>query len=397
MNNVATPGVKISPVIDSRAALGYNHAVFNGVYMRLLLSLILLLCVASTAWSAVDLTLKGRGTVRIEDVYQQQGIPYIAIEDALGAVGLSGHWNSVKHTFRIRSKRGWAEISPASGYMKLGEDYYPIKDKPRFIDGRLRVTDAFILNQLAMLTGRSIHISNLDPETDNFPESKQGALEQLFAFLLNKKKPSGGPLIRVIAIDPGHGGLDSGVIAEDGYKEKQLNLEVAKLLAKKLKMQLGVPIYLSRDGDYELTTEQRLQAASREDVDLWLLLHAQASFSDEANGVTLFVRPEDNAIEPLAGDDEPAAVSDSFQLAQQLEATLRDSQIKVNGIFATSRLSLGRGNLPTVLIELGYLSHAKERERLQQPDYQNRIVEALYTGIKSFAKMNKERVDNVTE
>ncbi len=226
--------------------------------MRLLLLLVLLYIFCQPAFGAVDITLKGRDPVRIEDVYQQKGIPFIAVEDALGAVGLSGHWNSVRHTFQIKSRRGWAEISPGSGYMKIGEDFYPLKDKPRFIDGRLRVTDSFIQNQLSMLSGRSIYLRNLDPETDNLPEKKAGGFEQFFAFLLNKKVDRAGPLIRAVAIDPGHGGLDAGVIATSGYKEKQLNLGIAEKLAKKLKMQLGVPIYLSRDGDYELSTEQRL-------------------------------------------------------------------------------------------------------------------------------------------
>jgi N-acetylmuramoyl-L-alanine amidase len=204
-----------------------------------------------------------------------------------------------------------------------------------------------------------------------------------------------GPLIRAVAIDPGHGGLDSGVIAASGYKEKQLNLEIAEKLAKKIKMRLGVPIYLSRDGDYELSAEQRLETASREDVDIWLLLHAQATFSPEIEGVSLFIRPED--IGQKIPEEEVAGqlVSESLQLAQELVKALRENEISVRGIYPSSRLSLGRGNLPTVQVELGYLSHPEELLRLQNPEYQNHIVQALYAGIRRFATHNKEKSNGV--
>jgi N-acetylmuramoyl-L-alanine amidase len=349
-----------------------------------------------SAFAAVDIALRGKDPVRLEDVYQQDGIPYIAIEDALDVVGLTGHWNSISHSFLIRTNHGWAEISPASGFLKIADEYYPLKEKPRFIDGRLRVTDSFILNQLAQLTGRSIYFRNLDPDTDNAPALQSSGLEKLFSFLLKKKTGvSKGPMIRAVAIDPGHGGLDTGVIAPSGYKEKQLNLEVAEKLAKQLKMKMGIPIYLSRDGDYELTMEQRLQPAAKEDVDIWLLLHAQAAFSSELSGVSLFVRPEEIAMNIPDEKVTKNLESDSMLLAKELVRALRESAIEVRGIYPSSRLSLGRGDLPTVQIELGYLSNPKELQQLQNTDYQNQMVQALYSGIRHYAKQSKEKMNGV--
>ncbi len=325
---------------------------------------------------------------RLKDVYQQGGVPYVAIEDALDAVGLTGHWNSIKHTFRIRTRRGWAEISPASSYLKIGEDYYPLREKPRFIDGRLRVTDSFILNQLSLLVGRPIYFRNLDPDVESAVIEEPSSLDQLFAFLLNKKLKSTGPLIRAVAIDPGHGGLDTGVISESGFKEKEVNLKVAEKLAKQLKMKFGIPIYLSRDGDYELSLEQRLEPASKEDVDLWLLLHTQASFSSRPQGVNLFIRPDGE--NPAATEEPELSVNVSRQLAEKLTLSLREAGIEVNGIFTSPLLSLGRGSLPTVQVELGYLSHPEESLSLQDNEYQERLAQALYQGIRSYAKSKKE-------
>ncbi|MCK4690515.1 MAG: N-acetylmuramoyl-L-alanine amidase [Desulfuromonadales bacterium] len=356
----------------------------------LLLLLLLLMFSAIPLRAAVEIAPRGKNPVLLQDVYQQKGVPYIAIEDVLDAVGLSGHWNSIKHTFRIRTRRGWAEISPASSFLKLAGNYYPLREKPRFIDGRLRVTDHFILNQLFLLVGQPIYFRNLDPDSDTPVAEEKNTLEQLFAFLLKKKTKNSGPLVRAVAIDAGHGGLDPGVIAASGFKEKELNLQVARKLAKQLKMKLGVTIYPSRDGDYELSLEQRLEPALKEDVDLWLLIHAQASLSPEPRGVNLFVRSEGVA-SSLATEQETnkSVDSPSLKLANQLALSLREAGIQVNGIYPSPLLYLGRGSLPTVQIELGYLSNEEELLQLQDDRYQNQLVQALFQGRRSYAKQLK--------
>jgi N-acetylmuramoyl-L-alanine amidase len=360
--------------------------------MRPLLIIIILFFLAIPLYAAVDIAPRGKSPVRLEDVYQQGGVPYMAVEDVLGAVGLTGHWNSIKHVFRIRTTRGWAEISPASSYLKIGEQYYPLQEKPRFIDGRLRVTDNFVLNQLSMLVGKPIYFRNLDPDIDTAVTDEPSSLEQLFAFLLNRKIERSGPLIRAVAIDPGHGGLDTGVIAETGFKEKDINLKVAEKLTKQLKMKLGVPIYLSRDGDYELTLEQRIKPASNEDVDIWLLLHTQASLSPQVKGVNLFIRP-DEVQQPQEAEAVAEVVTNtSRELAEQLALALRQAEIEVGGIYPSPLLSLGRGSLPTVQVELGYLSHPEELTALQDDGYQERLAQALYQGIRNYARLKKERL-----
>ncbi len=357
--------------------------------MRPILFLFIAMLLAGPSLAAVDIAPRGKPPVRLDDVYQQSGVPYIAIEDVIDAVGLKGHWNSVKHTFRIRTSRGWAEISPASGYLKFGSDFYPLSDKPRFIDGRLRVTDSFLLNQLPLLVGKPIYFRNLDPNTDTPIKEESGPIDQLFSFLLKKKPTKSGPLIRAVAIDPGHGGLDTGTIAASGHKEKQVNLAVAQKLAKQLKMKLGVPIYLSRDGDYDVTVKQRLETASHEDVDLWLLLHAQSAFSELPNGVNLFIRPD--AVEQTTLVSKSDQASSSLQLAQQLSLALVAAGIQVNGIYPTPLLSLGRGDLPTVQVELGYLSNPEEQAKLGKSDYQEQLAQALYQGVRQFAELKKEK------
>ena len=359
--------------------------------MRLVFFILILICSVQPALAAVEIGPRGKPPVRLEDVYQHGGVPYIAIEDAINAVGLSGHWNSVKHIFYIRTRKGWAEISPASKFLKIDDNYYPLEDEPRFIDGRLRVTDSFILNQLSMLVDQPIYFRNLNPDAETSAEKEGNAFEQLFAFLLNKKVARSGPLIRAVALDPGHGGLDTGALAANGLKEKEIDLQVANKLARQLKMNLGIPVYLSRDGDYELTMEQRLKPASKENVDVWLLLHAQASLSSVPKGVSLFIRPEESRGNEIVQADQPVVESASLRLADALALSLREAGIQVDGIYPSPLLSLGRGELPTVQVELGYLSNPDDLAQLQSDNYQEQLAQALYQGIRRYAKATKEQ------
>ncbi len=354
----------------------------SGHMFKLLYSLLLLLFLATPGLADVELAPKGKPPLRLSDIYLSQGLPYIAVDDMLDAVSLRGHWDSVKHVYRIRTARGWAELSPGRQSLKIGKVFFPLKEKPRFIDGRLRVSENFLLSQLSMLIERPVYYRNLNPVRVE-QGGDDSTLDRLFSFLLRKKHMVSGPRLRAVAIDAGHGGLDTGVIAADGYKEKQATLDLASDLSKILKMNLGIPIYLSRDDDYELTPEQRIEPVTHEDVDAWLLLHAQGSFSSDAEGVALFVRsPEDK----IADNRHDA----SRRLAEELALSLAEVGIPVVGIFSSPLIQLGQGDLPTVLIELGYLTNPTDLQRLRSPEGQKLLARALYLGLDNFSKKRKK-------
>lgn len=354
--------------------------------MRLIFLLTILLPVlfCTPVFAAIELAPRGQNPVHLTDVYIHDGIPYVAVDDALAAVSLRGHWNSIKHVYRIKTSRGWAEITPGSAFLKFKDNYYPLKTKPRFIDGRLRIAEDFLVSQLTLLIDKPIYYRNLDPR----PTEKitgENTLDRLFSFLLRKKQRVTGPKLNAVAIDPGHGGLDNGVIAADGLREKEVNLLLAKRLSKLLKMHLGVPVYLSRDDDYELTPKQRVAPAAKEDVDVWLLLHAQASLSTAPHGVALLIRPEQ-----ATSAAQKSEQSDSLRLAKELSLTLVEAGIPVAGIFPTALLSLGSGDLPTVQIEVGYLSNPQDLARLQDPEQLDLLTQALYQGVLNFAQKTEE-------
>lgn len=345
---------------------------------KLFYTLLLILCLVTPGYADIELAPKGKQPLRLADVYLYQGLPYVALDDVLDAVSLRGHWDSVRHVYRIRTARGWAELSPGRQNLKIGDTFYPLKEQPRFIDGRLRVSENFLLEQLSMLIEHPIYYRNLNPAT--LEKGKDNSLDRLFAFLLRKKHIVTGPKLHGVALDAGHGGLDTGVIAADGFKEKQATLELEERLSKIIKMNLGIPVYLSRDDDYELTPEQRLKPVTHEDVDAWLLLHAEGSFSPAAQGVVLFVR----------GGHESPKDDASRQLAEEISSALEKAGVPVDGIFSSPLVQLGKGSLPTVLIELGYLTNTADLQRLHSADGQQQLAQALYQGLKNFSLNRKK-------
>ncbi len=350
---------------------------------RILPGLLLAILIAFPAVASVEIGRGGRPPVTIEDVYLHEGIPYVAIDEILGPLGVRGGWNSVEHVYSFTTPQGKAVFFPGGRYLRIAERFHPIKHPARFIDGRLRVSEDFITVLLPSLLGEPVYYRNLNP-----PEAyaeEEGTLDRLFSFLLRKKKTAGGPALRGIAIDPGHGGQNTGAIGMQGSKEKDVALGVAVRLEKIIKMQLGIPVYLSRNGDYELTPQQRIEPATRPEVDAFLLLHAQASFSGGHRGVTLLIRPVGSFEGEPAGSGE-----ESRRLAQSLQRALEKEGFLVNAILEAPLLPLGRGDLPTVLVELGYLSNPSDWNLMAGSEGQERLARALFAGLQRFAEKGKE-------
>ena len=347
---------------------------------------ILSLLLVFPAHAAVEIALEGQPPARIQEVYHRDGMAYLAIDDVLPVLGLKGRWQSVQHVYEITLPQGLAILSPGSHFLRIGSQMIPLGQPPRFVDGRLRISENFIQNQLIGLTNRSVVYRNLDPNNTQDPNPGT-QLDRLFAFLL-KRGPSDEKNIRAvtkIAIDPGHGGADPGAIGVGGTKEKQVNLAVAQKVEKQIKMQLGMPVILARNDDYALTQDQRLQAFAQSDADVLLVLHAQAALNSAPHGIVLFVRPlEEQASGTVAEKDG------SMQLAQMLKASLLAAGLPVHGILRAPLLPLGRGDLPTVLVEMGYLSHVDDQTRLTVEEGQNALASALFNGLNTFVEKQQE-------
>lgn len=348
---------------------------------RLLLTVFVILLFSHPVVAAVELAAEGKRPVRIEEVYWQDGAYFIAVDDILGVFGIRGRWDSVSHTYSFSTPRGTAVISPGSHYVKIGNRFLPLEQRPRFVDNRLRISEDFLTKHLPDLLNTGVYYRNLTPQAAAARED-ESPLDRLFAFLLNRERPQNAVGLRAVAIDPGHGGLDTGSIGLNATREKEVVFDTARHLERIIKMRLGIPVYLSRDGDYALNDQQRLTQASRTDVDALISLHAQASFRPSAQGIALVVRPREES----EGMSLEAAQGGSMKLALHLAGSLEQAGFRVAGIYQAPLLPLGRGNLPTVLVELGYLSNPDDHARLTDAASQEALAQALFAGLKSFSE-----------
>ncbi|GAB4560166.1 MAG: hypothetical protein Tsb0017_16880 [Geothermobacteraceae bacterium] len=355
-------------------------------YLPVILSLILLLC-ASEALAVVELAWSGRRPHRIEEVYNQQGVVYLPIDEVLRTLGMSGDWRSVDHRYVFSTPAGKASLFPGGHYLEIEGRFIPLENPARFIDGRLRIGEDFVVDQLPELVGRPIYFRNLDP-VDSELEQSDNPIDQLFALLLKRKSGQKSSSLKVVGIDVGHGGEDVGTIGLKGTKEKDVVLELGRQLEKQLKMQLGLEVYLSRDGDYSLSPEARLKALLQHQPDVLLLLHAQGHFSSAPAGIELFVRPVEEMSARQARDEQSRG---SRRLAEEVRTSLEEAGFSVNDIAEAPLLPLGRGDLPTLLIEAGYLTNPDDVAVLTDADAREEFARALLEGLKRFSREPRSR------
>ncbi|MCK9688521.1 N-acetylmuramoyl-L-alanine amidase [Scleromatobacter humisilvae] len=222
----------------------------------------------------------------------------------------------------------------------------------------------------------------------------------------------------VIAIDPGHGGEDPGAIGPTGLKEKDVVLAIAMQLRERLNAKPGVRVLMTRDSDFFVPLGERVKKAERVQADLFVSIHADAFFTPDARGASVFALSQGGASSAAARwmanrenqSDSVGGVSVKVKDAQVMRALLDMSttaQIKDSlrvGGEVLSRIGkvgkLHRGEveqasfavlkapaIPSILVETAFISNPQEEDKLRDADYRTKLVEALFTGIdRYFAK-----------
>jgi N-acetylmuramoyl-L-alanine amidase len=216
----------------------------------------------------------------------------------------------------------------------------------------------------------------------------------------------------VAVIDPGHGGEKEGAISVDGKREKDLTLQIARLLKKRLEKQ-GARVVLTRGGDDSVELARRAAIANVEKADLFVSIHlnsAPGGAGSKARGVETYflsadasdasasaVAARENA-DRLAGEPEvdPADVvggilsdlednanlSESSRLAQAIHgAVVRGTRAPDRGVKQAPFYVLAGARMAAVLVELGFVSHPVEGKDLARASRQEAIANALAAGI----------------
>ncbi len=218
--------------------------------------------------------------------------------------------------------------------------------------------------------------------------------------------PPNRPL-RVLILDPGHGGADSGYVATGRVREKDLTLALARLLRERLRQRLPfVDVRLTRDGDANPSPAARVEAANRLHGDLYLSLHFDAVPGTGARGVSATVAPplgfdvetafasvEDprrsGSVRPLGlvpwRDAAGRYASDSRGVAELLLAALTADGRAPAQLRQARVLPLEGANMPAVMLECGVLSNAEDRARLADPKGLQALADVLSRALERYA------------
>ncbi len=217
--------------------------------------------------------------------------------------------------------------------------------------------------------------------------------------------------MKKIVIDPGHGGHDPGAIGKGGLKEKDVTLKLGRLLREKLRSKLGSKIIMTRDTDVFIPLEERTAIANREDADLFVSIHINSSPRRAASGVETYMlnlsRDEEsrrlaareNATSRKAVSDlefilndliKTAKTNDSVRLASLVQDNLvkklneRYGGVKGNGVKGAPFYVLVGTRMPSILVEVSFISNPLEEKRLQDDKYLHEVIEGISAGLMGY-------------
>ncbi len=226
----------------------------------------------------------------------------------------------------------------------------------------------------------------------------------------------------VVAIDPGHGGEDPGAVGPTGLREKDVVLQVALQLRDRLNALPGMRAMLTRDADFFVPLQDRVKKARRVQADLFVSIHADAFLTPAARGASVFalsqggasssaarwMASKENAADlvggvnlskTLAKDPVLASALLDMSTTAQIKDSLRLGSEVLGQIGKLGKLHKGSveqagfavlkaPDVPSILVETAFISNPEEEAKLRDPMYQEKLVDALTTGMQRYFARN---------
>ena len=217
--------------------------------------------------------------------------------------------------------------------------------------------------------------------------------------------------IAKIVIDPGHGGRDPGAVGPTGLKEKDVVLKIAKKLELVIKERLGCEVVLTRRDDRFVPLEERTAIAITEKADLFISIHTNASSHRSVRGIetySLNLSTDESAAEVAARENATTTlnisdlqdvlreimtnskINESSRLAVYVQKSLikgmrsKYSKIKDMGVKQAPFYVLIGADMPSILVEVSFISNNMEEKRLKKDEYIETIASSLFTGIRGY-------------
>ena len=227
----------------------------------------------------------------------------------------------------------------------------------------------------------------------------------------------------IVALDAGHGGEDPGAIGPGGTREKDVVLKLAHLLRERINVTSingnAMRAYLTRDGDFFVPLHMRVQKARRVQADLFISLHADAFFTPQPQGASVFalsqggatssaarwmaakenkadligglnVKAKDATVQRALLDmSTTAQINDSLKLGNNLLGEIgRVGKLHKAKVEQAGFAVLKAPDIPSVLVEAAFISNPTEEVKLNSEEYQNQLADAIMRGIVAYFGKN---------
>ena len=237
-----------------------------------------------------------------------------------------------------------------------------------------------------------------------------------------EKPASGMARLATIVIDAGHGGEDPGALGRHGSREKDVTLSIARRLKKLVDAEPNMRALLTRDGDYFLKLDARVEKARKVKADLFVSIHADAFVRPDARGSSVFALSDRRATSQLAR--ELARTQNESDLIGGVNLQDKDDYVKrtIIDLWQTGTIdhSLRLGgsvlkrlgsvntlhkprveqasfavltapNIPSILVETAFISNPEEEKRLNDEEYQDKLARAVLDGIRDYLAKHPPR------
>lgn len=219
----------------------------------------------------------------------------------------------------------------------------------------------------------------------------------------------------IVAIDAGHGGEDPGAIGPSGIYEKNIVLNISKELAKKINAEKGMKALVIRTGDYYLKHRKRFEKAREKGADLFVSIHADAFHSPKVNGASVYIlnqrgasseaakwlAAKENESDQIGGvviEDKKdvlsqvlydlsqnAALEESHKAAKSVQSSLKQVvKLHGRGFGQANFLVLKSPDVPSMLVETGYISNPGDEKKLQDPKHIDKLTRQITQGIRNY-------------
>ena len=226
----------------------------------------------------------------------------------------------------------------------------------------------------------------------------------------------------IVVVDPGHGGKDPGAVGSKGQREKDVVLSIAQLLAKRLKREKGFNVTLVRNDDFFVPLRKRVEIAHKHNADMFISVHADAAPRITASGASVYALSEGGATSATARfmaqrengadllgatsllnlkDKDPmlagvildmsmnATIASSLQLGSSILGSLEGiTSLHQKRVEQAGFAVLKSPDVPSILVETGFISNARDSARLVTARHQQAVADGLFEGLKKYFQKN---------